>query len=221
MNIELIRNNKKINEFTSFLLEENKKYNLTALTDENDFFIKNILDSLLTLEYFDYSEKTVMDLGSGAGFPGIPLAIFLPKTTFYLIEPTRKRADFLKKVRDKLNLNNVIVICNRVEDLEQIYRNKFDFVTSRAVCKLNMLLELSLPYLKVDGKLIAYKGIKYQEEIDESLCALKILKGEIKEVRKEILPFINETRFNIIVNKYDECDKKYPRLFAQIKKRPL
>ena len=219
--IDEIRNNTKLQEYKRMVIETNEVLNLTAITDSFEFDVKHLYDSLLISDYFDYKFKNIMDLGSGAGFPGIPLAILLKDTNFYLVEPTKKRCDFLTRVKDALNLTNVTIINKRSEDLDINFRGYFDFIVTRAVSRLNILLEISLPFLKTNGSLICYKGIKYQEEINDSNIALKVLNSIIEEVKKETLPFLNEERFNIIIKKNKEIDKKYPRLYSIIKKRPL
>ena len=219
--LDEIRNNTKLQEYKRMVIETNEVLNLTAITDSFEFDVKHLYDSLLISDYFDYKFKNIMDLGSGAGFPGIPLAILLKDTNFYLVEPTKKRCDFLTRVKDALNLTNVTIINKRSEDLDINFRDYFDFIVTRAVSRLNILLEISLPFLKTNGYLICYKGIKYQEEINDSNIALKILNSSIEEVKKETLPFLNEERFNIIIKKNKEIDKKYPRLYSIIKKRPL
>ena len=219
--LDEIRNNTKLQEYKRMVIETNEVLNLTAITDSFEFDVKHLYDSLLISDYFDYKFKNIMDLGSGAGFPGIPLAILLKDTNFYLVEPTKKRCDFLTSVKDSLNLTNVTIINKRSEDLDINFRGYFDFIVTRAVSRLNILLEISLPFLKTNGYLICYKGIKYQEEINDSSVALKILNSTIEEVKKETLPFLNEERFNIIIKKNKEIDKKYPRLYSIIKKRPL
>ena len=219
--LDEIRNNTKLQEYKRMVIETNEVLNLTAITDSFEFDVKHLYDSLLISDYFDYKFKNIMDLGSGAGFPGIPLAILLKDTNFYLVEPTKKRCDFLTRVKDALNLTNVTIINKRSEDLDINFRGYFDFIVTRAVSRLNILLEISLPFLKTNGYLICYKGIKYQEEINDSIIALKILNSTIEEAKKETLPFLNEERFNIIIKKNKEKDKKYPRLYPIIKKRPL
>ena len=221
LSLEEIKSNEKLNKYKDLVLETNKFLNLTAITNDEEFYIKHFYDSLLVVDYFDYKNKTVMDLGSGAGFPGIPLAILLPETTFYLVEPTTKRANFLEKVKLELDLKNVIVVNKRAEELTLNFRSYFDFIVTRAVSALNILLEISIPFLKKDGYLIALKGMKYNEEIEQSRNGLKVLSSKVVEVKKEILPFINEERFNIIIKKENDVDKKYPRLYSKILKKPL
>lgn len=148
-----------LEKYMNFTLEENKKFNLTALDNKDDFIIKNVIDSLLAVKIidFDLTNKRVVDIGSGAGLPGIPLAIYYPNTKFYLLEPTTKRANFLKQVATLLDLKNVEVLNERAEILARSNFEKFDYGTARAVANINILLELAMPLLKVGGVFIAYK----------------------------------------------------------------
>ncbi len=221
ISLEEIKNNEKLNKYKDLVLETNKFLNLTAIIDDEEFYIKHFYDCILIGDYFDLNNKVIMDLGSGAGFPGIPLAIIYPNAIFYLVEPTTKRANFLEKVKKELKLDNVIVINKRSEELTNSYFEYFDFIVTRAVASLNILLEISIPFLKKEGYLIAMKGQKYKEEINESKNALKVLSSKVIETKIETLPFINEERFNIIIKKVGECNKKYPRVYSQIVKRPL
>lgn len=212
----------KLNKYMEITLKENEHVNLTRNDTIDSFITKNILDSLLIVKNFDLNKKTVLDIGSGAGLPGIPLAIYYPKTKFVLLEPTFKRASFLAMVSDLLELNNVKVVAKRAEDyIKENNYETFDFVVSRAVSKLNILIELSVPYLKVGGELIAYKGLNYLEEIEESKNALKVLNSETNIVKEDILDFLNETRYSVSVKKNKITNHKYPRLYKDIKKRPL
>lgn len=212
----------KLNKYMEITLKENEHVNLTRNDTIDSFITKNILDSLLIVKNFDLNKKTVLDIGSGAGLPGIPLAIYYPKTKFVLLEPTFKRANFLAMVSDLLELNNVKVVAKRAEDyIKENNYETFDFVVSRAVSKLNILIELSVPYLKVGGELIAYKGLNYLEEIEESKNALKVINSEISIVKEDILDFLNETRYSVSVKKNKITNHKYPRLYKDIKKRPL
>lgn len=212
----------KLNRYMDITLKQNEHVNLTRNDTVDSFITKNILDSLLIVKHFDLNKKTILDIGSGAGLPGIPLAIYYPKAKFVLLEPTFKRASFLAMVADMLELNNVKVVAKRAEDyVKENNYETFDFVVSRAVSKLNILIELSVPYLKVGGELIAYKGLNYLEEIEESKNALKVLNSEINVVKEDILDFLNETRYTVSVKKNKITNHKYPRLYKDIKKRPL
>lgn len=210
--------NEVIEKYISLVLKENEKINLTAITDIGEFRVKHIEDSLKPSLVFNFNNKVIMDLGSGAGFPGIPLAINFPSSKFVLVEPITKRANFLNKVKEELDLKNVEVLNSRIEDLDKVY--KYDVIVSRAVKELRILLELSIPYLKVGGTLIAYKGPKVEEEIEESTDALNLLNAQIYQ-KQELNLDKKFSRVNLFIRKLSETDKKYPRNFAQISKKPL
>lgn len=210
--------NEVIEKYISLVLKENEKINLTAITDIDEFRVKHIEDSLKPSLVFNFYNKVIMDLGSGAGFPGIPLAINFPSSKFVLVEPITKRANFLNKVKEELDLKNVEVLNSRIEDLDKDY--KYDVIVSRAVKELRILLELSIPYLKVGGTLIAYKGPKVEEEIEESTNALNLLNAQIYQ-KQELNLDKKFSRVNLFIRKLSETDKKYPRNFAQISKKPL
>lgn len=210
--------NEVIEKYITLVLKENEKINLTAITDIDEFRVKHIEDSLKPTLVFDFNNKIIMDLGSGAGFPGIPLAINFPSSKFVLVEPITKRANFLNKVKEELDLKNVEVLNSRIEDLDKDY--KYDVIVSRAVKELRILLELSIPYLKVGGTLIAYKGPKVEEEIEESTNALNLLNAQIYQ-KQELNLDKKFSRVNLFIRKLSETDKKYPRNFAQISKKPL
>ena len=212
------------NQLVSYMeltLKANESFNLTANDTKESFMIKNIIDSLLIVKNLDLDEKNILDLGSGAGLPGIPLAIYYKNTNFTLLEPLTKRANFLKEIAQKLGLKNVKVVNERAEIFIKNARESYDFVTSRAVSHLNILLELSIPFLKVGGKLIAYKGINYQEEINESKNALDLLSSKIIAIEEENLVQINEKRYNIFIQKNQKTSQKYPREYRLIKKKAL
>ena len=212
------------NQLVSYMeltLKANESFNLTANDTKESFMIKNIIDSLLIVKNLDLDGKNILDLGSGAGLPGIPLSIYYKNTNFTLLEPLTKRANFLKEIAQKLGLKNVKVVNDRAEIFIKNARESYDFVTSRAVSRLNILLELSIPFLKVGGKLIAYKGINYQEEINESKNALDLLSSKIIAIEEENLVKINEKRYNIFIQKNQKTSQKYPREYRLIKKKAL
>lgn len=213
MNIE-----EKINKFIDLVLSENEKFNLTAILTKEEFKTRHIEDSLFPSKVFDFNNKTILDLGSGAGFPGIPLAIEFPSSKFILVEPLEKRANFLKMIKKELELENVEVLNIRMEDYDK--NHKVDVIVSRAVSELPILLELSIPFIKVDGTLIAYKGKKGEEEIKESENALKLLNSKVVLIQKDENHLERGTT-NIFIKKEKETNQIYPRQYQKIKKNPL
>lgn len=207
--------------YKKIVLEENEKMNLTAITENSAFNEKHFYDSLLPTEVVNFNEKKVLDIGSGAGFPGIPLAITYENSSFTLLETTNKKCNFLRYTIGRLGLNNCNVLEKRAEDIANEEREQFDIVVSRAVSDLPILLELAIPYLKVNGILVAYKGEKYKDEIARCKNAFKALNCKVLDIQERKLPISNEKRFNIIIIKEMKTDKKFPRNFSQIKKRPL
>lgn len=213
----------QLEDYMFFTLQENEKFNLTAHKEIDSFIIKNILDSLLLVKFidFDISNKTIIDIGSGAGLPGIPLAIYYTNTKFYLLEPIKKRANFLEQVKQKLNLENVTVINGRAEEIFKENDLRFDFATARAVANLNILLELTIPLLKVGGIFMCYKGSNYENELTSSFSALNKLFSSTLLVDNCVLPFSKELRSFIFFKKDKETPNTYPRSYSLIKKKPL
>ena len=213
----------QLEDYMFFALQENEKFNLTAHKDIDSFIIKNILDSLLLVKFidFDISNKTVIDIGSGAGLPGIPLAIYYTNTKFYLLEPIKKRANFLEQVKQKLNLENVTVINGRAEEIFKENDLRFDFATARAVANLSILLELTIPLLKVGDIFMCYKGSNYENELTSSFSALNKLFSSTLLVDNCVLPFSKELRSFIFFKKEKETPNTYPRSYSLIKKKPL
>jgi 16S rRNA (guanine527-N7)-methyltransferase len=207
-------------DFTQLVLKQNQVMNLTAHRDQATLLEKGILDSLLFP--FEFSKRAqVLDLGSGGGFPGIPLKIVYPDITMTLLEPIQKKAHFLEQVIQTLKLKDCEVQSVRAEDYVRQHREVFDVVTARAVGKLNMLIELALPLLKVHGKLYAYKGPDYLSEIAEAKHALQALHAEISEVKRDSLSSQIDQRILLVITKHASSPTQYPRMFSQIKKTPL
>lgn len=206
-------------EYSKLLLEWNEKFNLTAITSENEIVEKHFIDSLEIVKYFDLKNKSLLDVGTGAGFPGMVLAIAIPSLKVTLLESNGKKISFLKEVVSKLNLSNVSIIQGRSEEFEK--REGFDVVTARAVKELKILLEISFHLVKVNGSLIAYKGSNGEEEVKEALCALKSLEcGECKVIHYN-LPLSKDGRTLIEIRKIKKTKKKYPRSYSEIVKKPL
>lgn len=217
-----IYDNKKFEIYYKFLVSENEKYNLTNITLKEDVYIKHFLDSISIENIYDLNQHiSVCDVGSGAGFPAVPLKIMYPNIKLTIIEPTLKRCNFLKQLFEKLEIKDVNIINDRAENVKNI---KFDLVTARAVSNLPMLLELCLPLVKVNGKFIALKGSNYKEELCKSNNALKVLNGKVSSV-KEYTLFNDEEKYGIHslieITKEKECSNIYPRAYSLIKKKPL
>lgn len=211
----------KFNFFFNLLVEYNKKFNLTSITDEKDVFFKHFLDSAAG-EFLFKKSSSVIEIGSGAGFPSVVLKILREDLDMVLIESTGKKCDFLNAVVDNLCFKNVKVLNMRAEDAarESSLREKFDFVTARAVARLNTLSEYCLPFLKINGKFIAYKG-EEKGEIKESFKAFDILGGKFKEQISYELPEGYGKRTLIVIDKVKSTPLKYPRGNGKERKQPL
>ena len=223
LNIELT--NKQLEKFYSYmelLLEWNEKINLTAITNEEDIIKKHFIDSLTISKYIEGNEK-IIDVGTGAGFPGIPLKIVKENNEVILLDALKKRLKFLEEVIEKNNLMNIETIHYRAEEAgkDNKYREKFDIATSRAVAPLNILLEYLLPLIRVDGKCICMKGSNIKEEIEQSKNAIQILGGEIEKIEEFELPDSDITRTTIIVRKIANTPNKYPRKAGTPSKEPI
>lgn len=216
----LNKNLEKFNLFEEMLSECNKMYNLTAICDKNEVKIKHFLDSILPAEYFS-ENANVAEVGSGAGFPSIPLKIVRGDLKFALIESTGKKCAFLNKVVENLALSDVKVLNLRAEDGGRMknLREKFDVCCARAVARLDVLAEYCLPFVNVGGLFIAYKGAESQAELAQK--TIKELGGEIKEVIEYELPENFGKRFLVVVKKVCATPEKYPRSNALIKKRQI
>ena len=215
------KSNKKFEIYYNELIDYNQKVNLTAITDKADVFIKHFLDSCLG-ESFIPQNARVVDVGTGAGFPGVPLKIVRDDIDLHLVDSLNKRLIFLNLLKDKLNLDYT-TYHYRAEDFATNlkFREKFDVCVSRAVARLNTLLEYCLPLVKVGGLFIAYKGASYKEEITESENALKLLGGEIMEIKTFDLPNNCGERNLIVIKKLKKCPKIYPRNKNLPKIKPL
>lgn len=212
----------KLKKYYDILVEESKKYNLTTITEIEEVYIKHFYDSLLLSRTIDLtSELTLADIGSGAGFPGLVIKIMFPNLKVTLIEPTTKRCNFLNYVIKELNLKNINVINDRAENYIKEKRETFDIVTARAVAPLNILLELSIPFLKINGYFVAMKGSNAKEELDASINAYKVLSTKIEQEDIYTLPKDLGTRTIIKFKKLSKTKDIYPRMYSKIKKQPL
>ena len=216
---------KQLEMYKNLLLEWNEKINLTAITDEEEIFVKHFVDCLYCAKYIKKEDKKIIDVGTGAGFPGLVLAIYFPDKEFTLLDALNKRLVFLEDVINKLGLKNVKLVHGRAEEIvriDNLYEN-YDIAVSRAVAQLPILLEYISPYIKVNGKCIVMKGDNVDEEIKVSSNALKVL--NLKLLRKNLYSYNvknEEYKRSILeIEKINETPKKYPRNYGKIKKKPL
>ena len=209
-------------KYMKLLIEWNEKINLTAITEQNEIILKHFVDCLTIQKYIEDNKK-IVDIGTGAGFPGIPLAIMNEKDNFVLVDSLNKRINFLNCVKNNLNLKNIEPIHSRAEDFCQnkLYREKFDIAVSRAVANLRVLAEYLLPSIKVGGKVICMKGSEIEDELNDAKFALKELGGIIKFIDEFCLPETDMKRNVIIIEKIKETPKKYPRKAGMPVKQPL
>lgn len=211
-------------KFYEMVIDWNTKINLTAITDEKEFAIKHVMDSLSLWDDEKFSSvRKVLDVGTGAGFPAIPIKIFKPNIEIFLLDSLNKRVEFLKKVIAELNLENVTCIHGRAEDLAQQknFRESFDLVTARAVARLNIISEYCLPFVKVGGTFAALKGKQFPDEVAEAENAVKILGGDKIICAEKNLPEIPDVRAVIYINKKKTTPKNFPRKAGTPVKNPL
>ncbi len=211
----------QLNTYYEMLIEYNKVMNLTGITEKNEVYLKHFYDSLTIAKVIDLTqEKTLCDIGTGAGFPGLVIKILFPNLKITLVDSLNKRIEFLKAVIKKLDLQEIEAVHTRIEDYGKINREKYDVVTSRAVAPLNILLEYAIPLVKTNKYFISYKG-KISEELKASEKALKILDSEVEQIEEFILPVEESTRTILKIKKQKQTNKKYPRKNSEIKKKPL
>lgn len=209
-------------KYMNLLLEWNEKINLTAITDPNEVILKHFIDSL-TINKYIKENSTLADVGTGAGFPGIPLKILRPDLKITLVDSLNKRINFLNEVINKLNLVNIETVHSRIEDFgkDKKYRESFDFVTARAVANLAVLSEYLLPIAKVGGQCVCMKGSSVEEELSNGKNAIKVLGGKIKIIDEFVLPDSDMSRNVIIIDKIKNTPNKYPRKAGIPVKEPL
>ena len=209
-------------QYMQLLIEWNQKMNLTAITEPEEILTKHFIDSISIIPYIQ-EEKNILDIGTGAGFPGIPLKIVLPQNSFILLDSLNKRINFLKEVIRSLQLENIEAIHGRSEEFCKLKqkRENYDIVTSRAVAKLNVLLEYMLPFVKIGGKCICMKSSAIDEELDESQKAIGILGGRIEKVDAILLENTNIERKIVIIEKIKSTPEKYPRKAGTPVKEPI
>lgn len=223
MNISLLK--EQYGQFYAYmelLIEWNEKMNLTAITEPKEIILKHFVDSLTIAKYVK-EDKSIIDMGTGAGFPGIPIKIYRKDVKVVLADSLNKRIKFLDEVIDKLKLENVETIHCRAEELgkNKQYREKFDYATSRAVANLSTLSEYLMPFVKLNGKCIFMKTIEVEEELEKAKKAIKTLGGKIEKVDKFEIPESDLGRSIIIVKKEKITPNKFPRKPGTPAKEPL
>lgn len=207
--------------YAQLLLETNQVMNLTAITDPTDVAALHFLDSAALLTLADFKNKSVADVGTGAGFPGLPLKIAEPSIDLTLLDAQGKRVRFLETVCAQLGLTGVACVHGRAEEFAADRRESFDIVTSRAVAALPVLCELCLPLVKVGGCFLAMKSVDSDAELDSAKHALELLGGQVESLRDYQIPGTNVYHRLVIIKKFRKTPEKYPRAFAKIKKNPL
>ncbi|XFA98327.1 16S rRNA (guanine(527)-N(7))-methyltransferase RsmG [Candidatus Izemoplasma sp. B36] len=210
--------NPKFYQYYEELINTNKTTNLTRIIDLDSVYYKHFYDSIILTKHLSTENKTLLDVGAGAGFPSIPIKIIDNTIEITIIDSLNKRIKFLATLIDKLLLNKVNLIHGRAEELSKI--NKFDKVTSRAVARLNILVELTLPFVRVGGYFVAYKSLNYEEELLEAKNGIKTLGGSVEKIVKYDISK-DEKRTLIFIKKIKETNDKYPRVYGKIKKSPL
>ena len=207
--------------YAELLAEKNQVMNLTAITDPEEVARLHFLDSAALLALADFRGKTVVDVGTGAGFPGLPLRILEPSVRLTLLDAQRKRVDFLQEVCQELELEGTECVHGRAEEFAQANRESFDLAVSRAVAALPVLAELCLPLVKVGGQFLAMKSVGTGEELHAAGRAVSLLGGRLEKPVDYGISGTNIRHRLVIITKICETPKKYPRTFAKIKKNPL
>jgi len=210
-----------LTRYAEQLVEKNKVMNLTAITDPAGIATLHFLDSAALLGLADFRGKTVADVGTGAGFPGMPLRILEPTIRLTLLDSLNKRIDFLKEVCADLGLTDVNCVHARAEEFAAGHRESFDIVTSRAVANLQLLSELCLPLVKVGGYFLSMKAVDSDEELQAARQAIRTLGGQLEKSEDYTIPGTDVTHRLLFIKKVRETPQKYPRAFAKIKKNPL
>ncbi len=210
--------------YRDLLKQWNQKINITSIEDDEEIYLKHFIDSILLLNKDNINEnKKIIDVGTGGGFPGLPLKIMNNNYKITLLDSLRKRIDFLQEVTDALNLSDVKLIHGRAEDFGQNkeYREIYDICVSRAVAPLNVLSEYCIPFVKVGGYFAAYKSNIISQEITNSDNAIKKLGGKLKEIKEICIPGTDIIRKIVIIEKVEPTNKRYPRKAGKPSKEPL
>lgn len=211
----------KLEIYCNFLLEYNTHTNLTAIKNREEVYLKHFYDSLTLVKSIDLTSiENLLDIGTGAGFPGMVLKIFFPNLQIYLVDSNNKKTKFLNELKNKLNVDKVEVINNRIENITSRFINSIDVVTARAVTNLPVLVELALPLVKVNKYFIAMKG-NAQDELENSEYAITYLGGKIEDVKEFDLPHYAGKRMLIAIQKIRNSDLNKLRPYEKIIKKPL
>lgn len=211
----------QLEDFTARMLDTNKVMNLTRITDPKEIAEKHLLDCASLLQAADFSKKSVVDVGCGAGFPGMPLHILCPSCELTLLDSLGKRIRFLQGCIDAMNLSDIEAVHARAEEFAAKHREQYDFAVSRAVAQLNVLAELSLPLVKQGGAFIAMKSKDTDEELERAKKAIRLLGGEIEKIIDYTIPHTEITHRLVVIRKKNHTPKQYPRPFRKISATPL
>lgn len=208
-----------LEKYYNLLIEYNEKINLTSITEKKDVYLKHFYDSLTLVKVIDFAKiESMCDIGTGAGFPGIVIKIFYPNIKLTLVDALNKRINFLKEVVFELGLNDVNLVHARAEDYAKDNREMFDLVTARAVAKLSILMEYSMPMVKINKFFVAMKG---QDDISVSNRVLDVLSSKLEKVICFELPKEAGTRNLVLIKRVGDISIKYPRKYSDMKKKPL
>lgn len=211
----------QLEDFTARMLDTNKVMNLTRITDPKEIAEKHLLDCASLLQAADFSKKSVVDVGCGAGFPGMPLHILCPSCKLTLLDSLGKRIRFLQGCIDAMNLSDIEAVHARAEEFAAKHREQYDFAVSRAVAQLNVLAELSLPLVKQGGAFIAMKSKDTDEELERAKKSIRLLGGEIEKIIDYTIPHTEITHRLVVIRKKNHTPKQYPRPFRKISATPL
>lgn len=224
----IVLTDQQMTQFATYfrlLVEWNEKMNLTAITEQEDVYLKHFYDSIMLAMANDFNQgkMTLCDVGSGAGFPSIPLKIVYPNLEITIVDSLNKRITFLKTLSDSLGLDGVNLYHDRAETFgkNKDFREQFDYVTARAVARLNVLSELCLPLVKKEGFFLAMKAAKSDEELKEASKAIALLGGKLVKEEDVTLPITKDTRYIITIQKKKETPNKFPRKPGMPNKQPL
>lgn len=209
-----------LDTYYKMLIDYNSHTNLTRITEEKEVYLKHFYDSLTLVKIVNLDNQSLLDVGTGAGFPGLVLKIVFPNLKVTLVDSLNKRIIFLNSLIEKLKLENIVAVHARAEEYAKENKEKYDIVTSRAVANLNMLSELCIPFVKIGGYFIPMKA-DVKEELNASKKAIETLGGVIKDIIIFELPYDKGTRTLIKIEKKVKTNVKFPRKFSEIKKKPL